>query len=101
MTSFNLSTKLGFDARYSMPVLIDSNAYICASNGLYKIVFNKDKSVDTVFLDKNFEQFEELKNNLLNIVRDTALDGYWAITTEELMFIKITTTNQVNLLKIL
>lgn len=83
-----IDKKLGFDARYSMPVLIDSNAYICASNGLYKIVFNKDKSVDTVFLDKNFEQFEELKNNLLNIVRDTALDGYWAITTEELMFIK-------------
>jgi len=83
-----IDKQLGFDAAPGVPVLIDSNAYLCASNGFYKIVFNKDKSVDTLFLDKDFEQFNELKQDLLKVVLDTTLDGYWATTLKELMFIK-------------
>jgi len=83
-----IDKNLGFNGTINFPVMIDSNAYLCASNGFYKILFNEDKSVDTVFLDKDFEQFEELKHNLFNMVRDTTLDGYWALTTRNLFFIK-------------
>ena len=79
---------LGFNAKYGVPIILDSNAYLCTSNGLYKVLFNKDKSVDTVFLDRDFEQFKELKNNLLWITLDTASDGYWATTEKDLIFIK-------------
>ena len=88
---------LGFNAKYGVPIILDSNAYLCTSNGLYKVLFNKDKSVDTVFLDRDFEQFKELKNNLLWITLDTASDGYWATTEKDLIFIKKHKTNLIKL----
>ncbi|HOG19883.1 MAG TPA: SpoIIE family protein phosphatase, partial [Salinivirgaceae bacterium] len=84
-----IDKQLGFDATSGVPVLIDSDVYLCASNGFYKVLFEEDNSIDTLFLDNNFEQFEELKHGLLKVVHDSALDGYWATTaTNGVMFIK-------------
>ncbi len=83
-----ITEKSGYsDAKEGSPVLIDSTTYICAPNGLYRVVFNPDNSVDTVYKDPQFEKIPLFEKGLSDLVYDEKRKGYWAFLTQGVAFV--------------